>query len=214
MLHRLGQLARGAAGILEHGHVVGLALGGVGGGVFLDLIEQAGIGDHDAGAAVGVHRAAGKLGLLGVGDEDGGVAIAHAQPQRIGAKQGEQRHADGARLHRAEQAYVKRQRGLQHEGDAIALLDALRIEPVRELRGAGADLVEAEDLVVTIGMGHAHSGAAGAVGMARDALMRDVEMFLVAVKQLPQAGGAGMGLSIGIARVIGQLRHLVTHFRP
>ena len=109
MLDRLGQLAGGAAGVLEHGHVVGLALGRVGRRVLLDQIEQAVIGDDHARGAVGANRAARQFGLLGIGDEDRRVAVADAQLERIGAEQGEHRHRDRAGLHRAEQADVKRQ---------------------------------------------------------------------------------------------------------
>ena len=63
---------------------------------------------------------------------------------------------------------------------------------MREARGAGGDRVEAQNLVAAIRMGDAHGRTARAIGMTRDALMRDVEIFAVAVEQLPQRLGIGV----------------------
>ncbi len=57
---------------------------------------------------------------------------------------------------------------------------------MREARGTGGDLVEAQNLVGAIGMRDAHRGAARSIGVPDDALVGDIEVFAIAVEQLPQ----------------------------
>ncbi len=173
----------------------------------LDLVKQAVVGNDHAGRAIRANRTARQVCLFGIGDQDRRIAVANAQLQRVRPEQGEHRHRDRAGLHRAEQADIERQRRLKHEGDAVALLDALRIEPVGELRRTGGDLVEAQEFVMPISMGDPHRGAARAIGMAGDAFVGDVEVLTVAIEQVPQRGPAGMRLGIGIAGVVGESGH-------
>ena len=146
------------------------------------------------------------LGLFRVGDQELRLAVIDAQPQSIEPEQREQRHVIAPVMHRAEQADIERQRGLEHEGDAVARLDAVRIEPVGELRGSrrrSASKLRISSAAVR--MGDAHRRAARAIGVAGDAFVRDVEVLAIAVEQLPQRGRIGMRLGIGIARIVGQL---------
>ena len=92
------------------------------------------------------------------------------------------------------------------------MLHALIVEPVRELRRAGGNLVKAQNLVnrdaVGIrGMGDPHRRATRAVSVAGNRFVRDVEMFPVAVKQVPQRIGRRPRLRIGIAGKICESRH-------
>ena len=203
VLHRLRQFARGAAGVLEDGQVVRLCLRRIGRRKIGEAVEERLVGDHHLDPA----DRTGKLGLVGVGHQQPWPAIVDPQAQRIGAEQSEQRHRDGAGLHRPEQADVERQARLQHERDALAGPDALCVEPVREPGGTSGNRVEAQDLVMPIGMRDPHRGAARAVGMPGDAFVRDVEVVAIAVEQVPQRLARGMGLRVGIAGIVGQLRH-------
>src|SRR3546814_6633997 len=73
---------------------------------------------------------------------------------------------------------------LQHERDAIARLDVVLDQPVCEARRAGSDLIEAENFVTAVAVRDAHRSAARAIGVARDAFMRDVEELAIAVEQI------------------------------
>ena len=57
---------------------------------------------------------------------------------------------------------------------------------MREARGAGGDVVEAQELVGPVGMGNAHRGAAGAIGVTADAFVGNVQMLAITVEELPQ----------------------------
>ena len=110
----------------------------------------------------------------------------HPQPDPVGTEQREQRHCDGAELHRAEHGDIERARRLEHHRDAIAGHHALRGEPVRELRRLARD----------VGVGQLLVGPAACARMiatrpacAVDALVRDVEALARAVEELPQLVG-------------------------
>jgi hypothetical protein len=62
------------------------------------------------------------------------MAIVDTKGQALGPEQGEERHGDGAALHGAEQRPVEGQRGLEHDGHAVAARDARLLEEVREAR--------------------------------------------------------------------------------
>ncbi len=179
VLHRCRQLARGARGVLEAGEIVRRRRHVVAIRETLDRRHQLVLDDHVETRDVARDRR-----FLPRGDEQARRAVQHAQAHAVGAEQREQRHRDGAALHRAEQADIERQRRLQHERHAIALGDAARLQPMREARRPRGDLREAQRLVAAVGMGDPHRHAAGG-GVAVDALMRDVERRAVAVEQRP-----------------------------
>jgi len=156
MFHRCRQFPGGAGRILEHREIFTAGCRFVGGGKARNLIEQAGIGDDDAQAV----DLSGDVQLLGVCNQQFRLAVIDPQPQPVEPEQGEHRYADRAHHHRAEQAYVERQRRLEHERNAIARLDAVLHEPVREARGTGGNLVEAQRLVGAVRMGNPHSDPA------------------------------------------------------
>ena len=57
------------------------------------------------------------------------------------------------------------------------------------------------------GMSDADRRAPRTVGVAGDALVRNVEMLAVTVEQFPQRRRTGVGLRVRIARVFGEFRH-------
>jgi hypothetical protein len=149
----------------------------------------------------------GDSGLLRIGDQQLWLAVIDPQAQPVESEQREQRHTDRAHHHRAEQAQIERQRWLQHEGDTVARLDAVLLQPVRKARGTGGDVVEAQNFVAAVGMRDAHRGATRSICVARDALVRNVQVSAVAAEQLPQRCRVGELLGICVARVFGEFRH-------
>jgi hypothetical protein len=179
--HRLGQLARGAAGVLEHRHVVGGGPGFVSAWIGRERGEEGVVGNDHAQPGDRARH----FRLFGVGDQNRGLAVVDPQPQRVGAEQGEHRNADRSGLHRPEQADVKRQARLQHERNPLARRDSLRVQPVGEARGPSRNLVKAQSLVAPITVCDPHRRAARTVGVAGDALVADVETLAIPVEQLP-----------------------------
>ncbi len=203
VLDRFGQFARGAAGILIHGHIAGFGFGRVMGWEMRDLIEQAIVSNDDLWPVHGPRH----FSLFSVGDQDAGLTIIDAQAQRIGSKQREQWHRDRAGLHRAEKTDIEWQRRFKHEGDTLAGFHALPIKPMRELGSTARNSVKAEDFIGALAVRNPHRRATIALGMAGDRLMRDVELVAVAVKQVPQCIHRGMRLRIGIACEFGESWH-------
>ena len=144
--------------------------------------------------------------LLGVGDEDPRRAVLDAEAHAIGAEQREQRHRDGAPLDGAEEGGVEGQRGLEHDGHAVARRHAARGEEVGEPRRPLGQIAEADDLVAPVGVRDAHGHAARG-GVPVHALVRDVERRAVAVEQLPERGRREVAVGVGVARVVGQSAH-------
>jgi hypothetical protein len=62
------------------------------------------------------------------------MAVVDAQREAVGAEQREERHRDGAPLHRAEQRAVEGQRGLEHDGHAVAARHAGALQHLGEAR--------------------------------------------------------------------------------
>ena len=182
VLHRGRQFTGGAGGVLEYRHIVGTCRASEGGRKARHLIEQRGIGHDDADPV----DLPGDLELLRIGDQQLRLAVIDPQPQSVEPEEREQRHADRPHDHRAEQAQVERQRRLEHEGDAVARLNAVRHQPVREARGAGGDLIEAQDLVGSVRMRNAHRDATRSIRVTADALVGDIEVLAITVEEFPQ----------------------------
>ena len=122
MLDRFGQFSRGARRILKQRQCVGRGVGREMRGKAFEPAQEGIVGNDDLRADTGKLRR-----LFGVGHDQAGLAIVDAQLDAIGSEQREQRHGDGARLHRAEHRYIERPRRLQHDCDAIACLDAFAL---------------------------------------------------------------------------------------
>jgi hypothetical protein len=81
---------------------------------------------------------------------------------------------------------VEGQPGFEHEGDPIARLDPLRVEPLCKLRRTGGYNVKTKDFIDTIRVRDPHRRPARTIGVAGDAFVRDVEAVAVSIKQIPQ----------------------------
>jgi hypothetical protein len=209
VLHRLRQLARGARGVLEYREVGGAGVG-LERRVLLRQLGPEGV-VHLHYLRAGKLR--GKRLRVVMREDERGFAVIDAQRQPLRPEQREQRHADGAALHRAEQADIKPQRRLEDHRHPVALGDAAPHQPVGEAAGQARQFREAVVLCAAVGELDAHRRTRRALRVPVQALVRQVHALGRAVEQLPQLVPRKLVQDLRVAADVGDAhRHFHSFF--
>src|SRR5437016_4588257 len=133
------------------------------------------------------------------------LAVVHAEPDAVGAKEREERNGDSAALHGPEDGTVEGERGIEHHGHAVALRDAVGFEEVGEAGGPGGEILEAPRLGAAVSALQAKRGSPPAPAV--HALMGEVEALGIAVEEVPERAPAEGLNRLRIAPDVEDSRH-------
>ena len=201
-------LAGGAGGVDHHRRIVG---GGIDGRELRRRPRQQ-FGKAAGAVAFAVdrqhavkirHFAANAVELgepLRVGQQRPGAGILQAIGQRIRAEQHGDRQGDGAELVDRDMRGRHFRRLRQHDGDAVAALDALRAQHVGETIGGFAQGAEADGLFAPVRM-HMQDGEPRGIGVCP--AVADIDADIVARRHLP----AELAIDVVVIVEMRQHRH-------
>jgi hypothetical protein len=145
-----------------------------------------------------------RLGTL-LGEDEARLAIVDPERQPLRTKQREQWHGNGATLDGPEQTHIERLTGIEHDGYAVASGNAHGCQPVGEAAGELSE--DSIVVVLTVAIGKLDADRRALVPMAVDALMGEIHVVAVAIKQGPEAVPRKAVHHVVVGSDLGQFRH-------